>query len=72
MIVGLWKFCGDEPRAAARVGMPHTEHITTELADVLREIGKGVRPAETMVDRAAGEAAEADTNSDAIASAARP
>ena len=48
LIVGLWKFCGDEVRAASRVGMPHTEKITTELTDALEEISKFAQPAELI------------------------
>ncbi|MGA8103185.1 MAG: AI-2E family transporter [Candidatus Acidiferrales bacterium] len=64
VVVGLWKFCGDEPRAAARVGMPHTERIAAELADALEEIAKTIQPAGLTVDPAAA--------GDAVASAARP
>jgi hypothetical protein len=64
VIVGLWKFCADQPRASARVGMPQTERIATELADALAEIGKTLQPAALTVDPAAA--------GDAIASAARP
>jgi predicted PurR-regulated permease PerM len=64
LVVGLWKFCGDEPRAAARVGMPHTENIATELSYALQEIAKTRPPAEITLHAAAG--------SDAIPSAAKP
>jgi len=72
VVVGLWKFCGDEPRAAARIGMPHTERIATGLADALREIAKASPPEEDKAQLAAAAAAGADTDSDPIASAARP
>jgi predicted PurR-regulated permease PerM len=54
VVVGLWKFCGDEPRASARVGMPATEKIATELTGALQEIGRTTRPVE-LVEAAAAK-----------------